>query len=176
MSISMDIPVLETERLILRGPEEQDFDDFAALYADAERSWGIGGPLNRAAAWRAFATDYGHWVLRGYGLWTVVEKPSGRQAGRVGFWNPEGWLEREIGWTMFAGFEGKGIAYEAALKARSYAYEVLGWGPLISVIAPGNTRSIALAERLGAGFERNWITPSGKDALIYRHPTLEEVS
>lgn len=174
MSLQLTIPVLETDRLILRGPEARDFDAFAAFYAE-ERSWGVGGPLDRAAAWRAFATDIGHWALRGYGLWSVEEKSSGAQVGRVGFWNPEGWLETEIGWSMFPGFEGKGYAYEAALKARAYGYDTLGWGPLTSVIAPGNERSIALAERLGAHLEQTWVSPSGKDALIYRHPASEDL-
>lgn len=166
------IPSLETDRLILRAPEAGDFEAFAAFYA-SDRSSGVGGPLDRAAAWRAFATDFGHWDLRGYGLWSVVEKAGGGLAGRVGFWNPEGWLEREIGWTMYDGFEGKGLAREAALAARRFAYDTLGWGALTSVIAPDNVRSIALAERLGAWFERDWTTPSGKPAVIYRHPGPE---
>lgn len=166
------IPTLATERLVLRGPEPGDFEPFAAYFADA-RSWGTGGPLDRAQAWRAFASQIGHWHLRGYGLWTVVERATGAIAGQVGFWNPEGWLEREIGWTMYPGFEGRGYAYEAAMTARDHAYRTLGWGPLTSVIAPGNDRSIRLAERMGARLERDWTTPNGKAALIYRHPAPE---
>lgn len=162
-------PVLTTERLILRAPETQDFDSAAAFWA-TERSRHMGGPLARAAAWRAFAAELGHWLLKGYGLFHILERETGAHVGHAGFWNPEGWPEVELGWAVYEGFEGRGFASEAALRLRAYAYDTLGWGPLTSVIAPDNTRSIALAERLGATHERDWISPAGKPALIYRHP------
>jgi len=172
---SFTIPTIETEHLILRGPKASDFNAFAEFYA-SDRSKGVGGPLTRDKAWRAFATDFGHWHLLGYGMWVIDEKSSGKVVGHVGFWNPEGWLERELAWTVFEGFEGKGYAHEAALGARNYAYQTLGWGPMISVIDPDNTRSIVLAKRLGATHERDWDTPSGHPTLIYRHPAPEAMS
>lgn len=165
----IDATVLATDRLILRAPETRDFDVYAAFRA-SDRSTFIGGPLNRAAAWRAFATDLGHWLLRGYGMFSVIERDTGAQVGMAGFWSPEGWLEPELGWTLFDGFEGRGFAQEAARRLRTYAYDTLGWTTLTSVIAPGNARSIALAERLGARRERDWTSPSGAPALIFRHP------
>ena len=171
--LCIDIPVLETNRLVLRGPQPDDFAAFAAYYA-SDRSVGTGGPLPRAAAWRNFSMALGHWFMRGYGMWTVIDRQSGEQAGRVGLWNPEGWIEAELGWWLYDGFEGRGIAYEAAVTVRNHAYQTLGWGPLISVIAPENDRSIRLAERLGATLERDdWVTPSGVRTVIYRHPALE---
>lgn len=160
---------LTTERLTLRPPLPKDFDDYARYYA-SDRSALNGGPLDQIGAWQKFACELGHWQLRGYGLFSVIERTSGKLCGRVGLWNPEGWPEAEIGWAMYDGFEGKGYAYEAALRVRGYAYVTLGWGPLVSVIALGNDRSIRLAERLGAAHERDWEAPSGKQALIYRHP------
>ncbi len=164
-----DTPTLTTERLTLRAQRREDFEQYAAFYA-TERSWGIGGPLDRPSAWRAFAAELGHWVIRGYGFWSVDITASGTTIGQVGLWNPEGWREVEIGWAMFAGFEGKGYAFEAAKAARAYAYDTLGWGPLTSVILPGNTRSEALARRLGAWPEGNWTSPRGIETVIWRHP------
>ncbi|MEE9453413.1 MAG: GNAT family N-acetyltransferase [Paracoccaceae bacterium] len=168
------IPTLETDRLILRAPVVADFDAMAAFLAE-ERSSGVGGPMNRAAAWRVFATDFGHWHIRGYGMFAVEEKSSCKTAGMVGFWYPDGWPEVELGWTAYKGFEGKSIAYAAAKRVRQHAYDDLGWGALISIILPDNTRSIALAEQLGAKFERDWVSPGGTDAVIYRHPAPEAI-
>lgn len=165
-------PVIETERLILRGPEPGDFPAFVAFYA-SERSAMNGGPMEYPAAWRAFATAIGHWSLRGYGMWSVVERASGALVGRVGLWNPGGWPEPELGWTLYDGYEGRGLAQAAALAARRHAYETLGLGPLISVIEPDNQRSIALARRLGAEVEQDWTLPSGAPAQIWRHPGPE---
>ena len=177
--MTLSAPVIETERMILRGPEASDFEAYAA-FMESDRSHMTGGPMDRATAWRAFACEIGHWVLHGFGMWTATDRETGAIVGQAGFWMPEGWLERELGWRLYEGFEGRGLAIEAALALRGHAYERLGWGPLISVIAPGNARSIRLAERLGATLERDdWTTPSGKAALIYRHPgvnAMQEVS
>jgi RimJ/RimL family protein N-acetyltransferase len=97
-------------------------------------------------------------------------KDTGETAGIAGIWNPEGWPEPELGWALYAGFEGRGIAYEAAHRARRYAYEDLGFSTLTSNIVPGNTRSVALAERLGAWFEREYENIHMGHDLLYRHP------
>ena len=47
--------VLETERLLLRPPRQEDLGGWAALMADEESSKFIGGPVGRAAAWRGMA-------------------------------------------------------------------------------------------------------------------------
>ncbi len=173
--ISAKVPVLATERLTLRAPAPGDFDAYAAFYA-SDRSHGMGGPKDRVSAWRSFAAELGHWVIRGYGFWTVEATDTGATVGQVGLWNPEGWREAEIGWAMFEGAEGKGYALEAALAVRAHAYDRLGWGPLTSVIAHGNTRSQALATRLGARPECDWTSPTGTRAVIWRHPGRAELS
>ena len=166
------IPVLETERLTLRAPSEADFEAEAAFYA-TERSRHVGGPMARDQVWRSLATLLGHWLMRGYGFWAVEEKTTGAYCGRVGLWNPEGWPEPEIGWTLMASAEGRGYAHEAALRAREHAYGALGWKTAISLIAPDNTRSATLARRLGARFERLYEHPSYGEMEIHRHPAPE---
>ncbi len=168
MTLPLNIPQLETDRLILRAPCESDFEADAAFYA-SERSHGFGGPLTREESWRNLATVLGHWVMRGYGFWSVDERATGAYCGHVGLWAPEGWSEPEIGWAMHAGSEGKGIAFEAAQAARAYAYDTLGWTTAISSIVPGNTRSVALAKRLGATFDCMYEHPTHGTMEIYRH-------
>lgn len=164
------IPILTTDRLILRGPEARDFEPIATFFADADRSWGFGGPENRNGAWRWFASNIGHWFLRGYGYWTITDKDTGAILGLTGLWHPEGWPEAELGWVAFEGSEGKGIIHEAARAARAYAYSDFGVTSLPSYIMPGNTRSIALAERLGAKYESSYENVSHGTELVYRHP------
>ena len=60
----------------------------------AEAAHFIGGPVSRAVAWRGMATIVGCWLLRGHGFFSVIDKATGRWAGRVGPWQPEGWPER----------------------------------------------------------------------------------
>lgn len=169
------IPTLETERLILRAPCEADLDAETAFYA-SDRAIHVGGPLPREQVWRMLAAFLGHWVMRGYGFWGITDKASGEYLGRTGLWFPEGWPEREIGWSLMEGAEGRGVALEAATAAREYAYSTLGWDSAISLIAPGNSRSVALAERLGARFDYDYDHPRFGKTLVYRHPSPQEVS
>ncbi len=62
----MMAPTLHTERLTLRMPVMADFEPRAA-FAASERSVWEGGPIDRAAAWRMFASEVGQWPLMGYG-------------------------------------------------------------------------------------------------------------
>lgn len=168
-----DAPRLETQRLILRGPEMPDVEPFIAFSADEERSKGFGYIPQRDEAWRWFALNIGHWHIHGYGYLTIEDKETGKPAGICGIWNPEGWPEPEIGWVVFEGFEGKGVAFEAALAVRQWAYAELGFTTLTSNIVPENTRSIALAERLGATFEREYENVQMGRDFLYRHPAPE---
>lgn len=175
MTAPVAIPVLETERLILRANRPEDFEPYAAFYA-SDRAALRGGQQSRDEAFMLFAAEIGHWQIRGYGFWAVEERATGLYCGQVGLWNPEGWPEPEVGWLVVPEAEGRGIAHEAALVSRAYAYDTLGWTRIASCIADGNTRSIRLAERMGARLERRTPRPGRPDHLLYIHPSPEELS
>ena len=105
--------MIETERFLLRGYRPGDLATFTAFYA-SPRSRYVGGPMTAELACRAFMTYAGHWHVRGYGRWMVEEKATGATLGNVGLWYPDGWPEPEIGWTLFEGAEGRGVAFETA--------------------------------------------------------------
>jgi RimJ/RimL family protein N-acetyltransferase len=174
MMLTLAFPIITTERLVLRGPEPGDFDPIAGFYADAPRSTGFGGPLDRTEAWRWFASMIGHWALHGYGFW-MADTLDGQTIGMVGIWGPEGWPEPELGWAMFENGEGKSYAFEAAQAIRAHAYGVLGFTTLSSNILPGNHRSVALAKRLGASLERTYENVSHGTEMVYRHPSPAEL-
>jgi RimJ/RimL family protein N-acetyltransferase len=143
-------PTLETERLLLRLPQAQDFDDYAAMHEDVEAMRFIGGVLPRAAAWRKFLQMPGAWAIQGFAMFTVVEKASGSWLGQLGPWQPEGWPGTEVGWAFKRSAWGKGYATEAAEAAVDWAFTHLGWSEVIHSIHPRNHASQALARRLGS--------------------------
>ena len=169
------IPVIETERLVMRGWRAEDHDTLAAIYADEETSRYIGGVLPREEAWRRLAYMMGHYVLRGYGFFALEEKAGGACIGWCGCYFPEGWPDREIGWTLLPHARGKGYATEAARRARAYAYDELGWNTAISFIAIANSASIAVAHRLGATLESTRIY-RGFETGVFRHPSATDLS
>lgn len=171
MTLPADIPVIETRELILRGYREEDFEAYAG-FAASPRARFVGGPKSRHDSWRSFLAAIGHWALRGYGMWIVEHRASGAVAGRVGVILNEGWDEPELAWHIYDGFEGKGLAYEACLAARAYVARHFGMPSLMSYIAPDNHRSLRLAERLQARFERE-TELLGKPCQVWRHPAEE---
>ena len=173
-TFSVDIPTIETDRLILREARESDLDTLATFMA-SERSHFVGGPLDRANCWRLISGSLGHWLLRGYGMWYIHHKADDRVIGACGFIFREGWDEPELHWNMHDGYEGKGYAFEAARAARAYGAQHFNLNGVISYIDPVNSRSIALAKRLGATFERNGSL-LGEDANIYRHPLIGDTA
>lgn len=170
------IPVIETTNLRLRGPKTADFEMFAAFMASPRCTY-VGGPLTRALAWRSFCHLTGHWLHRGYSAFILADKSTDAALGMSGPWFPEGWPEPEIGWSIWAPeAEGRGLAHEAALAGRAYAYNTLGWKTAISLIVNGNTRSQALAERMGCVRDGSFIHETFGASQIWRHPAPESLS
>lgn len=167
-TLHADVPVIETDRLILRAPRFSDLE-VITRFGLSDRARHVGGPMPEWQSWNALAVMIGHWVIRGYGWWMIEDKATGLVAGRAGIGHHIDWPEPELGWHLYEGFEGRGIAYEAALAAREHACGRLGLGPLISLVAPDNLRSRRLAERLGAAPEAEAVI-RGETCIIYRHP------
>jgi len=114
----------------------------------------------------------GHWVLRGYGLWAVEERATGKFLGRIGCLNPEGFPAFEIAYTVAPWACGKGYAREGAAAALQYARETLGRTDIASIIRPANTTSIRVATSLGAVANES-VEFFGAPSVIYRYPNLQ---
>ncbi|PHR57599.1 MAG: GNAT family N-acetyltransferase [Robiginitomaculum sp.] len=143
-------PTIETERLILRPPILADFAERAEMARDEETMALLGGGIVPALAWRSFAAQVGHWALRGYGFFDVLEKTSGAVVGSVGTHFPQDWPGREVGWVIHRACWRKGYGFEAAMAAMAYAFDDLGWDQVIHVISPENIPSQKLAAALGS--------------------------
>jgi len=154
--VSTEIPVLETERLVLRGYMPSDFPAFAAMWDDSSVNRFIGGaPLSEEEAWAKFLRTLGMWVAMGFGFWTVVEKASGLCVGETGFL--EGRREivptlkgtPEIGWAFVPSAQGKGYATEAVSAALKWGDRRFGKVRMACIIAPENSASLRVAEKSG---------------------------
>jgi RimJ/RimL family protein N-acetyltransferase len=142
------IPVLQTERLTLRGPQRGDFAPYVAFWA-GPRSVHEGGPKDVRAAWEDFAASFGLWTMDGIGNWAVEERATGAFAGIVGLNHPAHFPEVEIGWTLMDGFEGRGFATEGARAALDWTWANTDLASLVVYVDPANERSIRVGERIG---------------------------
>ncbi|MEL6167509.1 MAG: GNAT family N-acetyltransferase [Pseudomonadota bacterium] len=160
-------PTLETERLVLRAPRFEDFEPMATLLC-SDRAALIGGPYDRERAWSEFAAEVGSWALLGVGYWAITDRSTNETYGMTGLGKPPHFLELEIGWSVVAKAEGKGIAFEAAQAVLAHAFGPMGVPTLVSYIDPANARSAQLAERLGARIDPEATAPWPED-VVYRH-------
>jgi RimJ/RimL family protein N-acetyltransferase len=159
---------IQTPRLTLRPFTEGDAAAYAAICADPEvmRHIGTGVVQTAAEAWRAMAIFLGHWQLRGFGMWALEHRERGVLLGRVGFHHPPDWPDFELGWLLAREHWGHGYAREAAAAALRHAFESMGRERVISLIRPGNTRSIAVAEAIGERLAGR-LELLGSPALVY---------
>lgn len=154
----MVVPVpaeVTTDRLLMRRPIEADAEALVAVFGDPEVVRHLaGGVADHDQIWRAIAEWLGHWEMRGYGLWTWVERSTGTVVGRGGLWNPAGWPHLEVGWALARTHWGRGYATEAGRAALEVAWSYLGAEWVCSVIRPGNGASQRVARRLGGRLDR----------------------
>jgi RimJ/RimL family protein N-acetyltransferase len=163
----VSIPTFETDRLILRAPNREDWPTYSAFMETPAAAFfkGHGKPTE---AWRNFGVVLWHWADLGFGPFAVTLKDDNTCIGLVGPKCPPGWPEGEITWMVFGAAEGNGIATEAAHAVLGFAANDLGWTTAVSYVDAPNRRSIALAERLGASLDETAEAP-GPDLLVYRH-------
>ena len=163
------IPRIETERLLLRGFEERDLGAYAAITANPEVMRYMGrGPFDREEAWREIALYLGHFELRGYTHWALELLETGELVGRCGPWFPEGWPELEVGWLLGREHWGKGYATEAAGAALEFVWDELDAERAVSMVVPGNDRSVRVARRLG-GRPDGRATLRGIETNVYAY-------
>jgi RimJ/RimL family protein N-acetyltransferase len=152
----MNVPILSTPRLTLRGHHVDDLADCAAMWADPRVTQHIGGrPFTREEVWSKVLRYVGHWALLGFGYWVVVEKASGRFAGEVGFADFHREMEPsldgapEAGWVLSPSSHGKGFATEALRAALGWLEASRSSKRSVCIIDPGNAASFRVADKCG---------------------------
>jgi RimJ/RimL family protein N-acetyltransferase len=147
-------PVIATSRLILRTWRADDIAPNTMMLSDPGTARFITPDrkpvTDELVGWRNAAVMAGHWALRGFGMFVVEEKSSGRFVGRVGPWCPPGWPGFEVGWGIAKDSRGKGYAVEAARAAIHWVFDNLAIDRIVHCINPENAASQGVARRLGA--------------------------
>ncbi|MFK3779921.1 GNAT family N-acetyltransferase [Agrobacterium sp. NPDC089420] len=161
------IPTLRTERLTLRPQTMADFPAYRDFMAST-RSLGVGGPYDLPSTWGVFCHDMANWHFFGHGALMVTLAETGDCIGQVGINHGPLFPEKELGWLLYDGHEGKGYAAEAATVLRGWAFETLKLPTLVSYVSPRNRRSAAVAERLGGVLDRS-APRHDPDDLVYRY-------
>ncbi len=159
------VVVKETERLLIRESIPEDAASFVDLYQDAEVRKYVELPSpeeqfgenhtrqDKIHAYETYITQYAdnQYAFYEYGMWSVVEKTSGKVIGRIGLENQEistGKEEIALGYALLAEYRGKGYAYEACNAVVDYCIKC-GYSTTVYVkIDPKNAKSNDLYTKL----------------------------
>jgi RimJ/RimL family protein N-acetyltransferase len=166
-------PILETERLKLRGQRLDDFGACAAMWADPIVTRYIGGhPQTEEESWARFLRYVGHWASLGFGYWVIEDKATGRFVGEIGFADYKRNIEPsisgkpEIGWVLIPAAHGRGYATEAARAVVSWGDAHFGPIHTTCLITPENVASIRIAEKCGYR-ESHRTTYKGESVIVF---------
>ena len=159
--------MIETERLILRHWREDDLEPFAAMNADPQVMEFFPHPLTRSESDTLARRIADALLHRGWGLFAVERKSTAAFSGFTGLSIP-GFEAAftpsvEIGWRLTTDAWGQGLATEAALAVRHFAFSVLQLPEIVSFTAVNNQRSRRVMEKIG-------MTHSPED--LFDHPAL----
>lgn len=145
--------IARTERLVIRESVPEDFDALYDMYGEPGAADYMPGMERGKEEERELFTAYIRRVypFYSYGLWTVLEKSSGRLVGRAGVEN--GTYQNspvlEIGYLIGRDYQRQGYGLEAVAAIKEYAFTALGAEELYAFIHRDNTASRRLARRAG---------------------------
>jgi RimJ/RimL family protein N-acetyltransferase len=158
------VPLLQGERVLLRGWEPDDLASFAALNADPRVMEHYPAPLTRAQSDAlVLQRIIPQFAERGFGLWAVEVPDVAPFVGYVGLDVPTFEADFapcvEVGWRLAFPHWGHGYATEAARVAIAFGSEGAGLDEIVSFTSPANRRSIAVMERLGMSYAGEFDHP-----------------
>jgi RimJ/RimL family protein N-acetyltransferase len=142
---------LETPRTFMREILGNDLEFLVQMMSDPVVMQHYPRPSDEKAV-RAFIARMRERYRRdGCGLWMLIDRERGEPLGRVGLMRQpvNGVDEFEIGYMLHRAFWRRGLATEAALAVREYAFTERRLPRVVSLIRPENTPSQGVARRLG---------------------------
>lgn len=178
----MTAPVLETPRLILRNYEERDRADFVRLNADPQVMEFFPAPWTEEESNAVFEKLRSLISERGWGLWAIEEKATGKFVGFTGLAVPSfeaSFLPAvEIGWRTLPEFWNKGYATEAALKSIEFGLDILKLPIIYSFTAVTNVRSQRVMEKIGMKrrMDLDFLHPKVEDGSVLKAHVVYSIS
>ena len=178
--ISTRIPVIETERLILRGPIPADADVWATFITDPDfmryvpRSKVTRTPQERAE--RTISAYQRRWESKPLSAmgWAITRKADGQFIGLCGIEELSGTNDGELDYYLGKPYWGQGYTTEAARAMVRFAFENTTWDRIVAAIVPANIASNRVLDHLGFVYEKhvNYYELTGADSFELDDPIV----
>ena len=164
------IPIIETERLVLRPFTENDVPALTQVMSTPPFTRYL--EVLKLPTADAYARRFVDRTLKSYkennfGFFAVMHKEDERLIGFCGLivqTLPDGEQHIELGYALDPAYWGTGLATESACAVRDYAFEKLKLPYIISLIEPRNVPAIRVAEKVGMTF---WKESTHHDLPVY---------
>jgi RimJ/RimL family protein N-acetyltransferase len=169
----IEIPAIETERLVLRGFVDGDLEAFTELRADPDVIRFMPGgevlaPFAREIAIGRIKRYRKEWA-RGFGVWAVEERETGAMIGYAGLEPGDGTdprREAELMYVLARAAWGRGLGREAARACLYFGFQHVGLKCVAALTAEQNAASRRVLEAIGMRYIHN-CNYSGIDAILY---------
>jgi len=160
--------ILETPRFLLREFTPEDADALALVISDPETMRFYPAPYDRAGVEQWIERNRQRYQHDGVGLWAMELTKDKILIGDCGIIRQqvENEFLYEIGYHLRRDHWGQGLATEAAIACRDWAFAHLKAGRLISLIRPENLPSRRVAERNGMTIWKQ-VTWRGLPHFVY---------
>jgi len=142
---------LETERLYLRHFKPEDIDEYSKIMGQHEVGQWLprGRGYTREETERFMAYIAKHWEEKGYGIWAVAEKRSGKIIGHCGLNYVQQNDETEVLYAFGKQYWGRGYATEAAKAALEFGFDTAGLDRIVAFAKTDNAASRRIIEKIG---------------------------
>jgi len=157
---ALDVPIVRTERLVLRGFTADDLEPYHALFNDPEVTRYLpikGEPVGMDRVEQAMARVEEHWRDHGFGIWAVADAPSDRFLGQCGLNVVEEAGETEVLYELARDAWGRGLATEAAAAAVRFGFDAAELRRIVAYAVAENTASTRVMEKVGMQREAQGI-------------------
>ena len=143
--------ILRTKRTIIREMTVEDVDAFYEIYSMPGITDYMDPLFEDPEDEREYTRNYikNIYGFYGYGLWTVLDKNTGRVIGRAGVSNIEGCDYPDLGFVIRQEYQNKGYAFEVCSAIISLCQNELKFDKIGARVRPSNEASIRLLSKLG---------------------------
>ncbi len=161
--------LFETERLIGRQLEPDDYQELLNVYGDisAMRWVDDGNPITPEECKKWLEITEKNYHIYGYGLSAIVERSSGEVIGFCGLVHPGGQKQTEIKYAFKRNYWDRGLATETVRAMLRYGSRAFNLTYVIATVDQENIRSKRVLVKSGMSLIETRKNVDGSETLIF---------
>lgn len=151
--------IIQTKRLYLRQLTQYDYMDLCEILQDKEVMYAYEHAFSNDEVQKWLDKQLERYYKFGFGLWAIIDKETEDFIGQAGLSIQDCEEEKllEIGYLLKKKYWHKGYAIEAAMACKEYAFNILNYTEVYSIIRDNNINSQNVAKKNGMKIIKQFI-------------------